>query len=160
VLGAEAEARMMEEMAETTGAPVVSTNDAVGRCIARQQPQRVAVITPYIDELNVRIREGLERRGLNVVHISGMGNRDSYAMGLVPPAEIVAFAEARLAGVGFDLLFVSCTAFRAVEARPALMERFGVPVVTSNQATIDATLEALDRTASPSPAREREPSAR
>jgi Transposase domain (DUF772) len=41
------------------------------------------------------------------------------------------------------ILFASCTNFRAVEARPLLMQRFGVPVVTSNQATIDAVFEAV-----------------
>ena len=38
---------------------------------------------------------------------------------------------------------VSCTNFRAVEAGPLLMHRFGVPVVTSNQATIDAAFDAI-----------------
>ena len=33
--------------------------------------------------------------------------------------------------------------FRAVEARPLLMKRFGVPVVTSNQATIDAAFDVI-----------------
>ena len=61
----------------------------------------------------------------------------------VAPSEIVAFAERELLGCSFDLLFVSCTNFRAVEARAKLQERFGVPVVTSNQATIEATFAAV-----------------
>jgi maleate isomerase len=61
------------------------------------------------------------------------------------PNEIVTFAERELAGKSYDLLFVSCT--RAVEARPLLMSRFGVPVVTSNQATIEAALDAVGATA-------------
>jgi maleate isomerase len=52
-----------------------------------------------------------------------------------------------LASCSFDLLFVSCTNFRVVEARPLLQHRFGVPVVTSNQATIDATFAAIGATA-------------
>lgn len=143
VLGAEGEARLIQELAETTNARVVSTNDAVKARIERHHPERVAVITPYVDELNERIRAGLVGRGLNVVHIGGMGLTENYAIALVTPERIVAFAEEQLAGVSFDLLFVSCTNFRGVAARPALAERFGVPVVTSNQATIVATLEAL-----------------
>jgi maleate cis-trans isomerase len=61
----------------------------------------------------------------------------------VTPDEIVAFAERELEGRQFDLLFVSCTNFRAVEARPLLMQRFAVPVVTSYQATIDAVFDAI-----------------
>ena len=143
VLGADGEARLIEELARTTNARVVSTNAAVKALIERHAPRRVAVITPYVDELNERIRAGLVGRGLNVVRIAGLGITENYAIALIPPDRIVAFAVEQLADVAFDLLFVSCTNFRGLAARPALLDRFGVPVVTSNQATIVATLEAL-----------------
>ena len=73
--------------------------------------------------------------------------RANFGICSVTPTEILAFAERELADRVFDLLFVSCTNFRAVEARPLLMQRFGVPVVTSNQATIEAALEAVGATA-------------
>ena len=143
VLGADGEARLMDRIAAETGAKVVSTNSAVQACIARYSPDQVAVLTPYIDELNERIRAGLEGRGFNVLHISGLGLTENFAIAGVRPAQILAFAERQLVGLDFDLLFVSCTNFRAMEARQALAARFGVPVVTSNQATIEASLEAL-----------------
>ena len=118
VLGREGEARLVEEIERATGARAVSTNDAVGSRIARHQPRRVAVITPYVEELNARIREGLEARGLCVTRVAGLGLRENFAIGNVSPAQIVAFAEEQLAGADFDLLFVSCTNFRGVAARP------------------------------------------
>ncbi len=129
----------------------MSTNDAVGSCIERHHPRSVAVITPYVDELNAHIQLGLERRGLRVAGITGLGLTDNLAIGAVSPEHIVQFAETSLAGLDFDLLFVSCTNFRGVEARDALASQFGVPVVTSNQATIDAVMEALGLGASISP---------
>lgn len=143
VLGVDGEARLIEDLARTTRARVVSTNDAVKARIERHKPERVAVLTPYVDELNQRIKAGLVGRGLNVVHIAGMGITDNYAIALVPPDQIVAFAEEQLAGLSYDLLFVSCTNFHGMDARGALTERFGVTVVTSNQATLEATLEAI-----------------
>lgn len=143
VLGVEGEARLMKEIAHVTGAAVVSTNDAVGSCIARHNPRSIAVVTPYVDELNAHIRSSLERRGLRVAGVAGMGLADNLAIGSVSPGQILKFVEAAVAGSDFDLLFVSCTNFRGVEARDALTGRFGVPVVTSNQATIDAVMEAL-----------------
>jgi maleate isomerase len=143
VLGAEGEAKLIGDIARETGAPVISTNAAVGAAIERQSRKRIAVLTPYIDELNQAIRIGLERRGLSVVHIAGLGITDNFGICGVTPSEIVAFAERELVDRAFDLLFVSCTNFRAVEARPLLLQRFGVPVVTSNQATIDATFAAI-----------------
>lgn len=148
VLGAAGEAALIDSIARETAAPVVSTNDAVGKAIERHGKKRIAVLTPYVDELNDAIRAGLERRGLTVVHIAGLGMTENFAISSVTPGEIVAFAEKELAGLAYDLLFVSCTNFRAVEARPLLMRRFGVPVVTSNQATIEAALEAVGAAAS------------
>jgi maleate cis-trans isomerase len=105
----------------------------------------VAVITPYIDELNLAIRAGLEGRGLRVVRISGLGLTDNLDIGAVSPEEILELAERALTGLEFDVLFVSCTNFRGFEAREALSTRFGVPVVTSNQATFEAAMEAVGR---------------
>jgi len=143
VLGADGEAALIANIARETGAFVVSTNNAVGKAIETLGRKRIALLTPYVAELNQAIRAGLERRGLTVVHMAGLGITDPFGICNVTPAGIVAFAERELAGQQFDLLFVSCTNFRAVEARPLLMERFGVPVVTGNQATIDAAFDAI-----------------
>ena len=142
VLGEDGERDLIDRIAAETGATVVSTNSAVKNHIARYNPRRVAVVTPYNDELNEKIRIGLEARGLNVVRIRGMGILENYAIAEVTPEEIVAFAEEQLAGADFDFLFASCTNWNGLRARPLLMERFGVPVVSSNQATIAAAIEA------------------
>lgn len=147
VLGADGETALIGKIARETAALVVSTNDAVGNAVERQGGKRIAVLTPYVDELNQAIKAGLERRGLTVVRIAGLGITENFRIGSVTPKEIVAFAEKELAGLAYDLLFVSCTNFRAVEARPLLMQRFAVPVVTSNQATIDAAFRAIGVTA-------------
>jgi maleate isomerase len=143
VLGADGETALIASIGRETGATDVSTNDAVGKAIETLGRKRIAVLTPYVDELNEAIRVGLERRGLTVVHMAGLGILDPFGICNVTPAEIVTFAERELAGRQFDLLFISCTNFRAVEARPLLTQRFGVPVVTSNQATIDAAFDAI-----------------
>ena len=143
VLGVDGEIALIANIARETGASVVSTNDAVGNAIETLGRERIALLTPYVDELNQAIRAGLERRGLSVVHMAGLGITDNVVIGNVTPDKIIAFAERELAGRQFDLLFVSCTNFRAVEARPLLMQRFAVPVVTSNQATIDAAFDAI-----------------
>src|SRR5262249_7821573 len=71
VLGADGEAALIGNIARETGAPVVSTNDAVGKAIEILGRRLIAVLTPYVDELNEAIRVGLERRGLTVVHMAG-----------------------------------------------------------------------------------------
>lgn len=153
LIGYEGEQRLIERIETSCGCPVVSTNDAVGRCIEREAPRRVAIVTPYIDELNQKIRAGIERRGIEVGTVVGMGLTENFAIAEVTPAAIVEFAAERLTGAGrpgdFDLLFVSCTNFRALAARSLLQERFGSPVVTSNQACLQITLETLQTAVAP-----------
>lgn len=144
LIGYEGEQRLIETISTACGCPVVSTNDAVGQCIERESPRRVAIVTPYVDELNQKIRAGIERRGIEVTRIAGMGLTENVTIAEVTPSAIVDFAAEQLSGVDFDLLFVSCTNFRGVAARHALQERFGVPVVTSNQACLQMTLETLE----------------
>ena len=54
------------------------------------------------------------------------------------PEQIVRFAMGRLRGLTFDTLVVSCTNFRAFEAKLALEKTLGRKVVTSNSAVTDA----------------------
>jgi len=143
LLGRDGEAALIDRLRDRCQCPVVSTNDAVGRSIERRSARRVAVVTPYVDELNQRIRDGLEGRGLEVVAIERMGLTENFAIARVQPQAIVDFAGDQLGGQSFDLLFVSCTNLRALEARPRLEARFQVPVVTSKQATLELCLETI-----------------
>ena len=147
LIGHEAEHRLIERIADQCGCPVVSTNDAVGRCIEGYRCRRVGIVTPYVDELNVRIRDGVVRRGFDVPKLAGMGLSENFAIAQVSPEEIVSFAVRELENTPMDLLFVSCTNFRGVSARRSLAESLGVPVVTSNQATLEMTLKALQEMA-------------
>jgi maleate isomerase len=143
VIGPENEDKLVADMSRTVSAPVVSTNAAVHKALTAVGPSRLAVLTPYIEDLTGKIREGLERVGITVAHTAGMDIVDPFAIAEVTPSDILEFAEKQLAGVDFDALFVSCTNLPAFAARAALEERFGVPVVTSNQAAFDAAVEAV-----------------
>ena len=142
-MGPEAEARLVGELEQVTGAPVVSTNHAVHAELRRVGARRVAAVTPYVDELVEWIRDGIERAGFEVPVAAGMGIRDPFAICEVSEDEIVAFTDEQMRSGGCDTLFMSCTNMPAMRLRGRLGERYGVPVVTSNQATIDGVLGVL-----------------
>jgi acyl-CoA synthetase (NDP forming) len=52
-------------------------------------------------------------------------------------------ADEHLADADFDTIFMSCTNLPAFGVRDRLKERFGVPVVTSNQAALASALKVL-----------------
>ena len=101
------------------------------------------MITPYVDSLNDKIRESLEADGVSVTAIHGLGISENFTIAEVEPERIVSFATECFSPGDIDLLFASCTNFRAFDAREELQQAFGVPVVTSNQAALAVALDEV-----------------
>lgn len=143
ILGVDGEAKLERRIGELSNAPVVSTNSSVAEALRAVKAKRVAVVTAYNEELTQAIASTLTERGVEVSTARGMGITENYAIAEVTPEEIVEFARKNADCSDVDALFVSCTNLRAVEAVPQLREFAGVPVVTSNLASIAATLQRL-----------------
>lgn len=131
-------------IAEVTQSRAISVIRSVREAITRRGAQRIGIVTPYVDELNDKIRASVEERGdVEVVDIVGLGIDENFTIAEVEPPAIVDFAVEHFRSRPIDLLFASCTNFRAVDALPALSAAFDVPVITSNQATLEAVHAAL-----------------
>jgi maleate isomerase len=141
--GNEYDAELCDRIAQLTGAPTISTIQSVRSALRVSGAERIGVITPYVEELNAKIKASIEADGLNVMGIAGLGITENFAIAQVPHDEIVSFALSRLGHLDIDLVFASCTNFAALEARTAISEKLGLPVVTSNQAVLLATIEQL-----------------
>lgn len=142
--GSEYDAELCRRISETTGSPTVSVIDSVRRELMATRARKIAVLTPYIDELNRRIKASVEADGLEVIAIHGMGISVNFDLARVEPPEIVAFAQERLGtNPEADALFISCTNFRALSALPRLRQIYRLPIVTSNQAALVAVCRAL-----------------
>lgn len=137
------EAELISRIGEQTGAQPFSVAASVRRAIGARQARRVGVVTPYVESLNDKIRESLEADGYEVAAIHGLGITENFAIAKVEPEQIVDFADERFGGHDIDLLFASCTNFRALDARDQLEQALGVPVVTSNSAALEAVLEHI-----------------
>ena len=145
--GNDYDAQLCQRISELAGAPVVSTFGAVRAAIQASGAASIGVITPYVDELNEKIRASIEADGAHVATIAGLGITDNFEIAEVGHDQIVAFAERALgrlaARASIGLAFASCTNFGAMAARPAIAARLGLPVVTSNQAVLAAAVARL-----------------
>ena len=137
------EAQLLRRMAEETGAEPISVATAVGEAINRRGARRVGVVTPYVESLNDKIRASLEADGLEVAGIHGLAIDENFEIAAVSPERIAEFAAERFEGEPIDLLFASCTNFRALEARERIEDALGVPAMTSNLAALEAVVEKL-----------------
>jgi maleate isomerase len=145
--GNDYDTQLCERISELTGAPTVSTIRSVREAIEESGADSIGVITPYVDELNEKIKASIEADGAQVAAITGLGITDNFEIAEVGQDEIVAFAERALGRLAAEsaigLVFASCTNFGAMAARPAIADRLGLPVVTSNQAVLAAAVARL-----------------
>lgn len=97
--------------------------------------RRVAVATPYLEDIDRQEAAYLEAAGFEVVHIDGLRLEKDSEMVRVPPTYIRDFAlETDRAEA--DTLFISCGALRTLDVIEEIETRAGKPAVCSNQAMV------------------------
>jgi len=141
--GPEFDAEFCAEITAKTGLPAVTTAGALIEAMRDLKARRVAFTSPYVARLNEEAVEFIRQCGIEVVNQLGFErelnsleqNRltpaDAYRMGLAadhPDAE---------------LLVISCTDYRALEAVTVLEQALAKPVVTSNSALMYVCLKRL-----------------
>lgn len=136
LFGAEYDLKICDSLGQIARAPAVGVLRAVSEELDRVGGKRMAVLTPYIEDLTRSVARAASTSEREVAVAVGMGISDNAKLADPTPEDIVAFAKDRLREIRFDVLLVSCTNFRALEAKASLEEAFGVPVVTSNSAIL------------------------
>ncbi|MFB6312088.1 MAG: aspartate/glutamate racemase family protein [Salinirussus sp.] len=133
------EARMTDRL----GVPSVTTAASLGRALDALGAARIAVVTPYVDELNAIEREYLEECGFEVVAFDGLGIEAGQTIGERFPEQ--AYRQARAVDTNdAEALVISCANYRTREIVPQLEADIGLPVVTSNSATLWDVIRHVD----------------
>ena len=146
LFGLDYDASVCAKLGKLAGCPPQGVVSAVSDALGRAGAKRIAVITPYIDDLTQSVANAIKIDEREIVAAHGMGITVNKALADPTPTDIVSFARQSLQGLKFDLLFVSCTNFRALDAKRELETVFQVPVVTSNSAVIDAIRRRFETT--------------
>lgn len=132
-----------EMIAKGTRAKGITVLGAVLERLRDIGPQRIAVFTPYIQDLTRSIAASLAEAGFPALKAAGMGIRANLEIGRVTPRQILDFVESQVAGCAADCVFLSCTNWRALEAIEPLHSKLEIPILSSNQAAIDAVRQAI-----------------
>lgn len=141
--GLEWERGLRERIERVAGVKAVTTAGAVVDALRTLGVRRIAVATPYIEEINVREKMFLESSGFTVARIRGLGIVRNVDIGRQPPEVAYRLALKVAEGVDVDAVFISCTNFRTLEIVDPLESRLGIPVISSNTASAWAALRAL-----------------
>ncbi|MCJ7762624.1 maleate cis-trans isomerase, partial [Candidatus Bathyarchaeota archaeon] len=100
---------------------------------------RISLVTPYVDEVNKKEVDFLGKSGFEVQNIRSFNLRSNLEIGKLTANDAAILA--RNVNSDFsDALFISCTNLRTFEALPLLEEELQKPVVSSNSATLLASV--------------------
>lgn len=123
------------------GIPVATPITAGLAALAGFEAQKIAVLTPYVDEVNTHIVRYIEDSGPEVVALTSFLIADDNDMAGISP-EVIFEAAMEADRPEADALFISCTAIRAVDVIERIEQALGKPVVSANQALYWQALRA------------------
>ena len=124
---------IIKRLEEASGTRCTTTSTAAVRALHWLQVKKVAVITPYPDEINARLQTFLEAHGFEIVNMKGLGlYREIFNQPAGASYRLAREADRQEA----DAVFISCTNFRSVEVLDELEQDLGKPVLSANQVTM------------------------
>lgn len=142
--GPKYDAELTAMLEETVGCPAVTTASAVAAILRACGAVRLALLTPYPEEMTLAEIDYLEKAvsGLKVVSHRSMEMATGLGIGDLEPT--VAYRESRRVDLAqADALFLSGTNWRTIEVIEDMEADLGKPVFTANQVTMWATLRKL-----------------
>lgn len=133
----------VKRMTEASAVPSLTSAQAIGRSLKALKASRVAMATPYSEEVIGRARHYYETKyGVAVVATESLGATNAYAIGKMD-AGMAEAAFRRIDRPEVDALVVPGGNFPTMDFIAAWERQFGKPVITTNQATLWAVLQAM-----------------
>jgi maleate isomerase len=128
--------RTMRELAKgAPGAKPTTLMGSVRVALTALGAKRIAVGTPYVDELNTQVARYLTDAGFGIAAFQGLNLTYDHEMIRVAPDFLIEFAQA-VDCPDADAVLISCGALRTIDVVDRIEQRLGKPVVCSNQAML------------------------
>jgi len=130
---------IVERIQRITARPAVCTSGAIVSALRELSVKKVAVGTPYIDEINDLEKEFLQANGFQVVDLQGFGIKENTEIGKLCEQDTYELIMGLKHGLA-DGVFISCTNLRTLSVVSKLEKTLMKPVISSNTATLWAML--------------------
>jgi maleate cis-trans isomerase len=134
----------VKRMTESSGVPSLTSAQAIGRALHALGTLRVAIATPYSDDVIARTKHYYETKyGITVVAGQSLGATDAYAIGKMD-AGMVPTVFKRIDRPDVEALLVPGGNFPTMDWIASWEQEFGKPVITTNQAALWGIMRAMD----------------
>lgn len=135
---------LTEHVTHHTGVAAVTTAQAIVHALLTLNVKKLAIATPYHDALNAHEQSFFEDIGFEIVEIMGLGYGQNGPAEFRNIARVEADAVLSLVSAvdrpDADAILISCTDLATLSVIDALEAKHGKPVITSNSATLWASL--------------------
>jgi len=139
------ERKLTDSLIKLSGVPIITTFRSVIEALKYLHVSKIHMFTPYIEEINKKEKELLEESGIKVLLCKGLKITNSVEIAEVEP-EFVLNEAVKMYKQNSEAqaLFLSCTNLRTFPIIERLEMYTGVPVITSNQASLWGLLRLID----------------
>ena len=135
--------KIIAQIEDISKTKAITTSTAVVEVLKAFNFRKLTIGTPYIDEVNQLEKKFLEDSGFDVIDIVGLGYTTGAQLHEEDAEAAYNFAR-KLKLDGADCIFLSCTDFHSLDAIKRLEKDIGLPVVTSNSASMWSVLKHLE----------------
>lgn len=133
----------VKRMTDASGVPSLTSAQAIGLALQALKVKRIALATPYSDEVIGRARRYYQTKyGIETVAAQSLGAADAYAIGKMDAGAAEA-AFRKIDKPEIEALVVPGGNFPTMEFIAGWERTFGKPVITTNQAALWAVLQAM-----------------
>jgi maleate cis-trans isomerase len=137
------DARIKAMIAEGANVPATTSAEAIGMAANALGTKKIALVSPYSEEVISRAKTYYETlSGLEVVAMEGFGATDAYAIGALDESHALAAFE-QIDSPEIEALVVPGGNFPTMRHIAGWEERFGKPVITTNQVVLWSVMKSM-----------------
>ncbi len=136
--------KIIKRIKKKTKVAVTTTSTSVIEALKDLSLKKIGIITPYINEINVKEKDFIESHGFEVVFIGGFELLDARMIPKIAGRQILDFLE-KFNLKNIDGIFISCTNLKTFNIIDCIEKKYDIPVVTSNQASLWSALRILGK---------------
>ena len=118
------------------GVPVTNPLSAVIAALGEMGLSRIALVSPYIEEITQPLRAALADHGIETVSEVSFGQKEEHTVARITEASTRAAIVEAAQAPGVEAVFTSCTNLRTFGILEEVEAELGVPVISSNSALI------------------------
>ena len=146
-LGFDRDRQLVERIRERTGIVATTAVLALNELLALKQVRRLALVTPYTEDVQQKIVANYATLGIEVVTERHAGIRINHDFAGVPPAKLRAMIQ-EVAVARPQAITTFCTNLHAAPLAPEVERALGIPLLD----TVSTTVWGMVRAAGGSPA--------